>query len=138
MERNEVNKKDVVFTAHAQVYNRGVFNLVLCVPPNVISLQLGTPKSRSPIIQVHVPYDQPSIWPSLFSFYHHIIPPLQFYKPCKMLPHNPGARVPLVKYRWFNRVEWSLRPTVSRPVCIDVGPPFGAHDQILNFHYSDV
>jgi hypothetical protein len=35
-------------------------------------------------------------------------------------------------------VEWSLRPTVSRPVRLGIGPPFGAHDQILNFLYSHI
>jgi hypothetical protein len=38
----------------------------------------------------------------------------------------------------WSGVELNLRPTVSRPVCFGVGPPFGAHDQILNFLYSDV
>jgi hypothetical protein len=38
----------------------------------------------------------------------------------------------------WNGVEWSLRPTVSRSVRLGVGPPFGAHDQILNFLYSDI
>jgi hypothetical protein len=35
-------------------------------------------------------------------------------------------------------VELNLRPTVSRPVRLGVGPPFGAHDQILHVLYSDV
>jgi hypothetical protein len=29
-------------------------------------------------------------------------------------------------------VELNLRPTVIRSVCLSVGPPFGAHDQILH------
>jgi hypothetical protein len=29
-------------------------------------------------------------------------------------------------------VELNLRPTVSRQVRLGVGPPFGAHDQILH------
>jgi hypothetical protein len=35
-------------------------------------------------------------------------------------------------------VELNLRPAVSRPVHLGAGPPFGAHDQILNFLYSDI
>jgi hypothetical protein len=37
----------------------------------------------------------------------------------------------------WSEVEFNLRPTVSRPVRLGVGPPFGAHDQILNVVYSD-
>jgi hypothetical protein len=41
-------------------------------------------------------------------------------------------------------VEFILRPTVSRPVRLGIGPPFGAHDQIYlafffltdNYFYS--
>jgi hypothetical protein len=29
-------------------------------------------------------------------------------------------------------LELNFPPTVSRPVCLGVGPPFEAHDQILN------
>jgi hypothetical protein len=35
-------------------------------------------------------------------------------------------------------MELNLRPTVSRPVCLGVGPPFGSHDQILHVLYSDM
>jgi hypothetical protein len=35
-------------------------------------------------------------------------------------------------------MELNLRSTVSRSVCIGVGPPFEAHDQILHFLYSDI
>jgi hypothetical protein len=30
-------------------------------------------------------------------------------------------------------LEFVLRPTVSRPVRLGIGPPFGAHDQMLSF-----
>jgi hypothetical protein len=32
----------------------------------------------------------------------------------------------------WSGVELNLRPTDSRPVCLGVGPPFAAHDQILH------
>jgi hypothetical protein len=32
----------------------------------------------------------------------------------------------------WNGVELHLRTTVSRPVCLGVGPHFEAHDQILH------
>jgi hypothetical protein len=35
-------------------------------------------------------------------------------------------------------VELNLRPTVSRPVLLGVGPPFGAHDQILHVLQSNM
>jgi hypothetical protein len=35
------------------------------------------------------------------------------------------------------QVQDLLRPTVNRPVRLGVGPPLGAHDQILNFILSD-
>jgi hypothetical protein len=32
----------------------------------------------------------------------------------------------------WSELELNLRPTVNRPVCLSVGPPFVAHDQILH------
>jgi hypothetical protein len=32
-------------------------------------------------------------------------------------------------------LEFILRPTVSRPVRLGIGLPFGAHDQILSFSF---
>jgi hypothetical protein len=45
---------------------------------------------------------------------------------------------PTVTEKQFHKIiQWSelelnLRPTVSRPVCLGVGPPFGGHNQILH------
>jgi hypothetical protein len=56
------------------------------------------------------------------------------------IPHRKhiyGPPWPVTGVEWSG-VEWSLRPTVSRPVRFGVGTPFGAHDQILMFLYSDI
>jgi hypothetical protein len=45
-------------------------------------------------------------------------------------PGGPGPCV-YIPVPWLNiQVQVILRPTVSRPVCLGVGPPSGAHDQI--------
>jgi hypothetical protein len=38
----------------------------------------------------------------------------------------------------WRREELNLRPTVSRPVRLGIGPPFEAHDQILHAILSDI
>jgi hypothetical protein len=43
----------------------------------------------------------------------------------------------ITSFDW-GRVEFNLRPTVSRLVCLGVGPPFGAHYQILHVLWSDM
>jgi hypothetical protein len=46
-----------------------------------------------------------------------------------------GTYIALCMYKGKVKVKVTLRLTVSQSVCLGVGHPFGAHDQILLFLY---
>jgi hypothetical protein len=63
-------------------------------------------------------------------------PQTQWFCVLYTIVRNLQVLIGLLRVSLRVELSLSLRPTVSRPVRLDIGLPFGAHDQILSFPFS--